>query len=171
MAGSVLVVGEGTAGKSEALGALSSGVSSNGDSSDGPYPSPGCTSSAPMSTACFPFSSFLPSGPRTDRPLKAALNLPEKHPSDHLRALKVQAPQVQIRQQVWVLALALLVPLRALLSRQCPSCPSCILLPFSGVSLDVLVVLHGVAGTQRLKFSATRKLKQAVTVDCFDDIV
>ena len=79
--------------------------------------------------------------------------------------------QVQFHQQVWALALAWLVPLRALLSRQRPWCPYCIPSPFSGVSLDVLVVLHGVAGTQRLKFSATRKLKQAFTVVCFDDIV
>ena len=73
VAGSVVVVGEDTAGKSEALGALSTGVSSKGASSDGPYPSPGCTSSAHMSTACFFFSFSLPSGPRTDRPLEAAL--------------------------------------------------------------------------------------------------
>ena len=63
----------GYCGKSEALGALSTRVSSKGASSDGPYPSPGCTSSAPMFTACFSFSFSLPSGPRTDRPLKAAL--------------------------------------------------------------------------------------------------
>ena len=73
VAGSVVVVGEGTLGKSEALGALSSGVSSKGASSDGPYPSTACTSSAPMSTACVSFSFSLPSGSRTDRPLKAAL--------------------------------------------------------------------------------------------------
>ena len=73
VAGSVVVVGEDTAGKTEALGALSTGVSLKGASLDGPYPSPGCTLSAPMSTACFFFSFCLPSGPHTDRPLKAAL--------------------------------------------------------------------------------------------------
>ena len=73
VAGSVVVVGEGAAGKSEALGALSTPVSSKGASLDGPYPSPGCTSSAPMSTACFSFSFSLPSGPRTDQPLKSPL--------------------------------------------------------------------------------------------------
>ena len=83
----------------------------------------------------------------------------------------MQALQVQVHQQVWALALAWLVPLRALLSRQGPWCPYYVSSPFSGVSLNVLVVLHGVAGMQRLKFSATRKLEQAVTVDCFDDIV
>ena len=41
----------------------------------------------------------------------------------------------------------------------------------NGVSLDVLGVLQGVAGTQRLKISATRKLEQAFTVDCFNDSV
>ena len=70
-----------------------------------------------------------------------------------------------------MLALAWLVPLRALLSRQCPWCPYYVSSPFSGVSVDVLVVLHRVAGTQRLKISATRKLEQAFTVDCFDDII
>ena len=64
-----------------------------------------------------------------------------------------------------------LVPLRALLSQQCPWSPYYISSPFSGVSLDVLVVLHGVASTQRLKISATRTLEQAFTVDCCDDIV
>ena len=44
-----------------------------GASTDGLYPSPRCTSSAPMSTACFSFSFSLPWGPRTVRPLKAAL--------------------------------------------------------------------------------------------------
>ena len=73
VAGSVVVVGEGSAGKSEALGALSTGVSSKGTSSDGPCSSRGYTSSAPMSTACFSFSFSLPSSPRTHRPLKAAL--------------------------------------------------------------------------------------------------
>ena len=76
-----------------------------------------------------------------------------------------------MHQQVWALALAWLVPLRALSSRLCPWCPYYISSPFSGVSLDVLVVLHGVAGTQRLKMSATRRLEQAFTVDCFDDNV
>ena len=70
-AGSVVVVGEGTAGRSEGLGALSSSVSSQGASSGGPYPSPGYASSTPLSTACFSFSFSLPSGPPTDRPLKA----------------------------------------------------------------------------------------------------
>ena len=87
-----------------------------------------------------------------------------------LRALKVQAPQVQVHQQVWALALAWLVPLRALSPRHCPWCPCYISSPFSGVSLEVLVVLHGVAGTQRLKISATRTLEQAFIVDCFHDI-
>ena len=73
VAGSVVVVGQDTAGKPEALGGLSTGVSSKGASLSGPYPSPGCTSSAPMSTVCFFFSLSLPSGPHTDRPLKAAL--------------------------------------------------------------------------------------------------
>ena len=91
-------------------------------------------------------------------------------PAAQLRALKVQAPQVQVHQQVWALALAWLVPLRALSSRQCPWCPYYISSPFSGVSLDVLVVLHGVAGTQKLKTCATRKIEQAFTVECFDDI-
>ena len=70
-AGSVVVFQEGTAERSEALGALSSGVSSKGASLDGPYPSPGYASSTPLSTACFSFSFCLPSGPPTDRPLKA----------------------------------------------------------------------------------------------------
>ena len=70
-----------------------------------------------------------------------------------------------------MLALAWLVPLSALSSRQCPWCPHSISSPFTGVSLDALIVLDGVAGTQRLKFSATRKLKQAFTVECFDCIV
>ena len=72
-AGSVVVVGEGTAGRSEALGALSSGVSSKGASSGGPYLSPRYASSTPLCTACFPSTFSLPSGPPTDRPLKAAL--------------------------------------------------------------------------------------------------
>ena len=71
----------------------------------------------------------------------------------------------------WSMALAWLVPLRALSLRQCPWCPCYIFSPFCGVRLDVLVVLHGVAGMQRLKISATRKLEQAFTVNCFDDIV
>ena len=71
VAGSVVVVGEGTAGISEAIGALSSGVASGGASLGGPYPSPVYDSSTPLFTACFPFSFFLPSGPLTDRPLKA----------------------------------------------------------------------------------------------------
>ena len=89
----------------------------------------------------------------------------------HLRALKVQAPQVQVHQ-FWASVPALLVPLGALSSQQYPWCPYDFLPPFrSVVSLDLLVVLHGVAGTQRLNSSATRKLKQASTDDCFDDIV
>ena len=48
--------------------------------------------------------------------------------------------------------------------------PTYISSPFSGVSLDVLVVLHSFAGTQRLKISATRRLEQAFTVECFDDV-
>ena len=80
-------------------------------------------------------------------------------------------PRVRVHQQIWALALAWLVPLRALLSRQCPWCPYYISSPLSGVSLDVLVVLHGAAGTQRLKTSATRKSEQAFTVHCLDDII
>ena len=76
--------------------------------------------------------------------------LRENCPTAHLRALEVQAPQVHFHQQVWELAWAWLMPLRALSSRQCPWCPCYISSPFSGVSLDVLVVLHGVAGEQRL---------------------
>ena len=97
--------------------------------------------------------------------------VPDNHPPAHLRTVKVQPPHVQVHQQVWALALAWLVPLRALSSRQCPWCPYSIPSPFSGVSVDVVVVLHGVAGTQRLKFSATKKLKQAFTVECFDCFV
>ena len=93
-------------------------------------------------------------------------------PHTHLRALKVQAPQVKVHQQVLALALAWVVPQRMLSSRQCLWCPCCISLPFSSVvSLNVLVVLHGAAGTQRLKLSATRTLKQASTADCYDNIV
>ena len=40
-------------------------------SSSGPYPSPVYASLTPLSTACFSFSFCLPSGPLTDRPLKA----------------------------------------------------------------------------------------------------
>ena len=47
---SVVVVGEGTAGRSEALGALSSGVSSKVASSGGLYPSPVYASWTPLST-------------------------------------------------------------------------------------------------------------------------
>ena len=49
--GSVVVFGEGTAGWSEALGALSQGLYLKRVSSGGQYPSPGCSSSIPMSTA------------------------------------------------------------------------------------------------------------------------
>ena len=92
-------------------------------------------------------------------------------PQADLRALEVQAPPVQVHQQVWALALSWLLPMRALSSWRCPWCLYHISSPFSGVSLDVLVVLHGVAGTQRLKAFATRTLEQAFTVDCFDDIL
>ena len=71
--GSEVVVEEDTAEKLEALRALSTGMSLKGASLDGRYLSPGCTSLAPMSTACFSFFLSGPSRPRTDRPLKAAL--------------------------------------------------------------------------------------------------
>ena len=85
--------------------------------------------------------------------------------------MKVQAPQGQVHH-VWASVPALVLPLRALSSEQCPWCQYGILPPSrSVVSLDVLVVLHGVAGTQRLKSSASKKLQQAFIVVALDDIV
>ena len=72
VAGSVLVVGEGTAGCSEALGALSTGLSLKGTSQDGLCLPPGFSSSTPMSAASFSFFFSLPSGPPTESALKAA---------------------------------------------------------------------------------------------------
>ena len=85
VAGSVEVVGEGSAGISEAIGALSSGVASKGASLGGPYPSPVYASSTPLSTASFSFSFSLQSGPLTDRPLKAT---PKPSKESSLRPLK-----------------------------------------------------------------------------------
>ena len=69
---SVVVVGEGAAWWSEALGALSEGLSSKGTSSFGSCR--GCAPSATISTASFFFSFSLPSDGPTDSPLKAALS-------------------------------------------------------------------------------------------------
>ena len=156
VAGCVVTVGEDAAGCSEALGALSEGLSPNGTSSDRWSSPPGSSSLAPMSTASFSFA-LLSEFP-TDSPLKAAARPSRDSSSTPLKALKVQAPQLQVHS-VWALVPALLVPLRALTCRQCLWCPCCILAPFkSVVSVGVLLVLHGVAGTQRLQMSATRKL-------------
>ena len=69
VAGSVVFVGEGAAGWSEALGALFEGLSWKGTSQGISCASPGSSSSAPISTA--PFSFSLPSSTATDSPLKA----------------------------------------------------------------------------------------------------
>ena len=69
-AGCVLAVGEDAAGCSEGLGALSEGLLSKGTSSDGLCAPPGCSSSAPISSASFSFA--LPSDDQTDSLLKAA---------------------------------------------------------------------------------------------------
>ena len=72
VAGRVVVVREGTAGWSEALGTLSAGLSSKITSSDGSCLSQRSSSSTPLSTASFSFSFSVPSGPPTESPLKAA---------------------------------------------------------------------------------------------------
>ena len=96
-----------------------------------------------------------------------------KYPQSHLRALKVQGPKVQVHE-VWASVPALPVRLWALSSGQCPWCLCCILpLIKRVVSLCVLVLLHGVAGTQRLQISATEGLNRLsllmllMTLFCF----
>ena len=96
-----MVVGESVARCSKALGALSEGLSSKGTSSVGSCP--GCTPSAPISIASFSFSFSLPLDGPTDSPLKEA---PSPSRESSTRPLKVQAPRVQVHQQVWALALA-----------------------------------------------------------------
>ena len=171
VAGSVVVVGEGTAGKSEALGALSSGVSSKGASLDGPYPSRGYASSTPMSTVCFSLSFSLPSGPRTDRPLKAAPKPSRESSLSPLKGTKGTSSSGSGSPAGSGAGAGLAGATEgAVVSAVSFVFQFCISSPLNGVSLDILVVLHWVAGTQRPKNSATKRLKQAFTVDCFDDI-
>ena len=124
-----------------------------------------------MSAASFSFSFSLPSGRPTESPLKAALKPSRESSPSPLRGTagtgsSGSGPPAGLGAGAGLAhategAVFLAVSLVSMLYFQ----------PFSGVSLDVLVVLHRVAGTQRLKISATRKLKRAFTVDCFDGIV
>ena len=109
VARSVVVIGEDAAGCSVACAALSEGLSPEDISSVRTY-SPSQTSSAPPSPVSFSFA--LPSGVSTCNSLMAAPRLPNNHPQAHLRALKVQSPEVQVHQQAWALVQAWLVPHR-----------------------------------------------------------
>ena len=163
-AGRLVVVGEGVARCSEALGALSEGFSSKGTSSIGSCP--GCTPSAPISTAFFSFSFSLPSDGPTDSPLKAA---PSPSRESSMRAIKDNEGTGSSGPGSPA-GLGTSAGLAGAVQGAVFSAVSLVSMLYF-FALHVLVVLHGAAGTQRLKISATRKLKQASTVDGFDDIV
>ena len=147
---------------------LSTRLSSKVTSLDGSCPSPVSSSLTPISTASLSFS--LPSGPATQDPLKAAPRTDRESSLCPLEGTEgtgssgsgspglgfgagfADATEGAIFSAVSLQSRRFLPPFRSV------------------VSLDVLVVLHGVAGTQRLKISATRNLKHASPVDCFDDI-